>query len=145
MGAVLWKNTFSGHNLASKGFTSEAIKYWQESSAMKRPYSAYANVALAKSYYQRSDFLRGNVYPEKIPDDSFAAARKYELLGDGWVKQKQIDQAIAAYEKSLKINSGQIKVRMKLIRLYEGRNPQKAKMEKAYLLYIESFYKGTRG
>jgi hypothetical protein len=29
---------------------------------------------------------------------------------------------------------------MKLIRLYEGRNPQKAQKEKAYLAYIESFY-----
>ncbi|MBU2027853.1 MAG: tetratricopeptide repeat protein [Proteobacteria bacterium] len=132
-------------NLASKGFKNEAIQYWQESSAMNRPYSAYANLSLAGVYYQRNDFFKGNFYLEKIPDDSFAAANKYELLGDGWVKQKQIDQAISAYEKSLHINSGQIKPRMMLIRLYEYRNPQKADKEKKYLKYIESFYKETRG
>jgi 4-amino-4-deoxy-L-arabinose transferase-like glycosyltransferase len=133
------------NNLASKGFGSEAIKYWQESSAMKRPYSAYANLSLARRYYQRSDYINGDFYLEQVPDDSFAAAGKYELWGDGWVNQKQIDQAIVAYEKSLQINSGQIKVRRKLIRLYEGRNPQKVQKEKGYLIYIESFYQEARG
>jgi 4-amino-4-deoxy-L-arabinose transferase-like glycosyltransferase len=127
-------------NLDSKGFKSEALKYWQESSAMKRPYSAYANLALASKYYQRSDFRNGNAYLEKIPDDSFAAAGKYDLLGDASNKQGKLDQAILAYEKSLQINSGQIEVRMKLIRLYEGKYPQKAQKEQAYLAYIESFY-----
>jgi 4-amino-4-deoxy-L-arabinose transferase-like glycosyltransferase len=132
-------------NLSSKGFGNEAIQYWQESSAMNRPYSAYANLSLAGMYYQRNDFSKGNFYLNKIPDDSFAAANKYELLGNGWVQQKQIDQAISAFEKSLQINSGQLKARMMLIRLYEYRNPQKAVKEKEYLTYIESFYKETRG
>jgi 4-amino-4-deoxy-L-arabinose transferase-like glycosyltransferase len=132
-------------NLASKGFESEAIKYWKESSAMKRPYSAYANLALAAKYYQRSDYINGNFYLEQVPDDSFAAAGKYELLGNAWGKQGKFNQATLAYEKSLQINSGQIQVRMKLIHLYEGRDPQKAQMEKAYLAYIQSFYKGPRG
>jgi hypothetical protein len=127
-------------NLDSKGFKSEALKYWQESSAMKRPYSAYANLALAAKYYQRSDYIKGNFYLEQVPDDSFAAAGKYNLLGDSLDKQNQIDQVTLAYEKSLHINSGQIQVRMKLIKLYEGRNPQKAQKEKAYLAYIQSFY-----
>jgi tetratricopeptide (TPR) repeat protein len=132
-------------NLASKGLGNEAIRYWDESSAMKRPYSAYANLSLAGVYYHRNDFFNGNIYLKKIPDDSFAAAAKYELLGDGWVKQKQIDQAIPAYEKSLQINSGQIMARMKLIQLYEYRNPQQAAKEKEYFTYIESFYKEARG
>jgi 4-amino-4-deoxy-L-arabinose transferase-like glycosyltransferase len=132
-------------NLDSKGFKSEALKYWQESSAMKRPYSAYANLALAAKYYQRSDYNKGNSYLEQITDDSFAAAGKYDLLGDALGKQRKLDQAILAYEKSLQINSGQIQVRMKLIKLYEGRNLQKAQKEKAYLTYIQSFYKGPGG
>jgi tetratricopeptide (TPR) repeat protein len=132
-------------NLSSKGFGNEAIQYWQESSAMNRPYSAYANLSLAGMYYQRNDFFKGNFYLNKIPDDSFAAANKYELLGNGWVQQKQIDQAISAFEKSLQINSGQLKARIMLIRLYEYRNPQKVVKEKEYLTYIESFYKEARG
>ena len=129
-------------NLDSKGFKREAIKYWKESSAMKRPYSAYANLSLAAKYYQRNDYINGNLYLEQIPDDSLASARKYELLGEALGKQGKFDQAILAYEKSLQINSGQIKVIMKLIHLYEGRDPQKAQKEKAYLEYIQSFYKG---
>jgi 4-amino-4-deoxy-L-arabinose transferase-like glycosyltransferase len=132
-------------NLSSKGFDNEAIKYWQASSAMNRPYSAYANLSLAGMHYQRNDFSRGNFYLNKIPDDSFAAAGKYELLGNGLLKQRQIDQAISAFEKSLQINSGQIKARRMLIRLYEYRNPQKAVKEKLHLAYIESFYKEARG
>jgi tetratricopeptide (TPR) repeat protein len=132
-------------NLSSKGFGNDAIKYWQESSAMNRPYSAYANLSLAGLYYQRNDFSRGNFYLNKIPDDSFAAAGKYELLGNGLLKQQQIDQAISAFEKSLQINSGQLKARRMLIRLYEYRNPQQAVKEKEHLAYIESFYKEVRG
>lgn len=136
----------SGHynthaiNLDFKGFRSEAIKYWQESSAMKRPYSAYANLALASKYYQRNDYINGNLCLEQVPDDSFAASRKYELLGDAWGKQGKFNQAILAYEKSLQINSGQIQVRTKLIGLYEVSDPQKAQQQKAYLSYIQSFY-----
>ena len=132
-------------NLDSKGFESEAIKYWKESSAMKRPYSAYANLSLAGKCYQRNDYIKGNLYLEQIPDDSFAAAGKYELLGEAWGKQGKFDQAVLAYEKSLQINSGQINVITKLIRLHEGRDPKKAQKAKAYLEYIQSFYKGPRG
>jgi 4-amino-4-deoxy-L-arabinose transferase-like glycosyltransferase len=136
----------SGHynthaiNLNSKGLRSDAINYWMESSAMKRPYSAYANLALASNYYHSGDNLKGNLYLEKIPDDSFASARKYELMGDALSKQGRSDQAIPAYEKSLQINSGQIQVRSKLISLYESKDQQKAQQQKAYLDYVQSFY-----
>jgi predicted negative regulator of RcsB-dependent stress response len=112
---------------------------------MEKPYSAYANLALAGIYYQENDFQKGNLYLEKIQDNSFAAADKYKLLGDGWLKQKQIDQGILAYEKSLQINTGQIEPRAMLIQLYEIRNPQKAQKEREYLKYIESFYRDANG
>jgi 4-amino-4-deoxy-L-arabinose transferase-like glycosyltransferase len=137
----------SGHynthaiNLASKGLKREAIQYWQESSAMERPYSAYANLSLAALGYGDGDYKKGDSYIEKIPDDSFAAAAKYELMGDAWLKQGQSDQAILAYEKSLRINSGLIAPRSKLVRLYETRDPRKARMERERLEYIESFYR----
>ncbi len=128
-------------NLLSKGLDSQAITYYQESSAMNRSYSASADYTLAGLYYQRGDYLKGDMYLEKIPDDSYAAARKYEILGYKWTKQKRTNQAVLAYEKSLQINSGQIKVIQKLIHLYEDTDPQKAKKERAYLAYIWSFYK----
>jgi 4-amino-4-deoxy-L-arabinose transferase-like glycosyltransferase len=130
--------------LNAKGFKNEAIRYWQASSGMDRPFSAYADMALANIYYQRGDFPQGNRYLEKIPDSSFAAANKYDLMGDGWMTLKRTDLAVLAYEKSLAINSGQLAPRAKLIRIYEQTNPSKALKEKETLNYIESFYREVR-
>jgi tetratricopeptide (TPR) repeat protein len=130
--------------LSSKGLRNEAIQYWEASSAMERPYSAYANLSLAVVHYSKGDREKGNRYLAKIPDASFAAAGKYELLGDGYEKQGRTEEAIAAYERSLKINSGQIKPRFKLIRLYSSRDSERAKKGKNELAYIKSFYPAGR-
>jgi tetratricopeptide (TPR) repeat protein len=126
--------------LDSKGYSDEAIRYWKISSEMNRPYSAFANLSLAGKYYQRGNIQMGNFYLEKIPDDSFAAAPKYELMGDLAVHRKDAVKAAAAYERSLTINSGQRLPRMKLIRLYETLDPPRAEKEEKTLAYIKSFY-----
>jgi tetratricopeptide (TPR) repeat protein len=126
--------------LDSKGYGDEAIRYWKISSEMNRPYSAFANLSLAAKYYQKGNIQMGNFYLEKIPDDSFAAAPKYELMGDLAVHRKDAGKAVAAYERSLAINSGQRLPRMKLIRICEAVNPPRAKKEEKILSYIKSFY-----
>ena len=80
------------------------------------------------------------MYLNKIPDDSFAAASKYELSGDIMTYKNRIPEAISAYKKSLEINSGQRRVLAKLIRLYRSINPSKAVQEEERLKYISSFY-----
>lgn len=130
--------------LASKGLRNEAARYWEASSAMEKPYSAYANLSLAAFHYSKKDMEKGNGYLDKIPDASLAAAGKYELIGDGYVAQGRIDEAIAAYERSLRINSGQIKPRSKLIRLYGSRAPERAQQAREELAYIQSFYPAGR-
>jgi 4-amino-4-deoxy-L-arabinose transferase-like glycosyltransferase len=132
-------------NLVSKGSQLEAVRYWEESSAMKRPYSASADLSLADWYYQKGDYLKVETYLEKIPDDSFVAARKYELWGDTWTNRKRVDRAVLAYERSKQINAGQINVIKKLVRLYESADPLKAEGERAYLAYITSFYSAGQG
>ncbi len=126
--------------LDSKGFGDEAIRYWKISSEMNRPYSAFANLSLAAKYYQRGNIQTGNFYLEKIPDESFAAAPKCDLTGDLMMHRKDAGTAVAAYERSLTINSGQRLPRMKLIRIYRVLDPPRANEEEKTLSYITSFY-----
>lgn len=126
--------------LDAKGFGDEAIRYWKVSSEMNKPYSAFADLSLAAKYYQRENIQMGSFYLEKIPDDSFAAAPKYELKGDLMMHRKDASKAVAAYERSLAINSGQRLPRMKLIRIYRVLDPPRAKEEEKTLSYITSFY-----
>ncbi|MBN2568157.1 MAG: tetratricopeptide repeat protein [Deltaproteobacteria bacterium] len=126
--------------LDSKGFGNEAIQYWEDSSRMDRPFSAFANLCLAAQYYRRGDFQKGVSYLDRIPGNSFAVASKYELIGDILVHQGQIKGAISAYKKSLEINSGQRRILLKLIRIYEKTDNKKALKENETLKYIASFY-----
>jgi 4-amino-4-deoxy-L-arabinose transferase-like glycosyltransferase len=126
--------------LASKGYVNEAILYWKKSSEMNNTFSDFASLSLSDLYYRRGNFQEGNIYLDKIKDDSFAAAQKYQILGDLLTYKKDMDGAVAAYEKSLYINSGQRLPRMKLIEIYKIKNPQKAQNELETLKYIESFY-----
>ncbi|KUG22224.1 hypothetical protein ASZ90_007956 [hydrocarbon metagenome] len=126
--------------LSSKGYNNEAILYWKKSSAMNKPFSAFANLSLAHQYYRRGFIQEGDAYLEKIEDDSFAAAMKYQIMGNFFTGRNDYNAAISAYEKSLSINSGQILPRRKLIDLYKIQNPQKAQEELENLRYIESFY-----
>ena len=106
---------------------------------MKKPYSAYANLALAG--YCNKHGLRNEALANlaAIPDRSFAAAQKYELLADLMIST-DIDGAIKAYEKSLFINSGRLRPRKKLYRIFERTDPERAAEELRKLVYISSFY-----
>ena len=127
-------------NLNSKGFEDEAIQYWEKSSRMRKPYSAFANLALAGKYYRKGDIQKAAYYLDRIPDNSFAAAPKYEMIGDMMMDQRQIKKAISAYEKSLEINSGQRRTRIKLVKIYRKIDKQRALQEYEKFKYISSFY-----
>jgi len=131
--------------LDGKGRKAEAIAYWEESSRMDRPYSAYANLFLAGRFYGRGDRRKADIFLNKIPDSSFAASAKYGLIGDLRVHEGKIDKAIAAYEKSLSINSGQLRIRRELIKLYWNRDREKALAEYKALQSINSFYDKSEG
>ncbi len=126
--------------LDSKGLKEEAIEYWEKSSRMNRPFSAFANLALAGKYFIKGQITKTIYYLDKIPENSFAAASKYEMIGDMRVYQGQIDRAIAAYQRSLEINSGQRRPRLKLIRIYGNIDRERALLEKEKFKYISSFY-----
>jgi 4-amino-4-deoxy-L-arabinose transferase-like glycosyltransferase len=130
--------------LDSRGFENEAILYWQRSSQMDRPFSAFANLSLAQKAIRKGRTREGQGYLDRIPDDSFTAAEKQELMGDLLAGEKRLDEASRAYERSLDINSGQRRALVKLIRIERLRDPRKAAVEEARLKTLEEFY-GKKG
>jgi len=126
--------------LKSNGRTDEAVKYWEESSRMDKPFSAYANLSLAGTYLRKGDTQRAHHFLSRIPDHSFAAAHKYNLLGDMLMAQGETEEALEAYERSLEINSGLRRTRMKLVRILWRIDRQSALEEYDKYKYISSFY-----
>ncbi len=127
--------------LDSKGFKDEAIQYWEISSRMNKAPSVFANLSLAGKYYSKGDIQKAVYCLDKIPDDSYAAALKYEMIGDIMMHRRQIKKAITAYERSLVINSGQRRIRIKLSRIYWSIDKKRALQEYEKFEYISSFYK----
>jgi 4-amino-4-deoxy-L-arabinose transferase-like glycosyltransferase len=126
--------------LFQKGLKNEAIRYWKQSSEMNGSYSVFANLALAGLSYGQGDAKLGYYYLNLIPDKSFAAAWKYDLMGDVMARSGQTDKAIQAYERSLEINSGNRSILMKLRQLYGNSDPRKVQQIDATIKYIASFY-----
>jgi 4-amino-4-deoxy-L-arabinose transferase-like glycosyltransferase len=124
----------------ANGKQNEAIYYWEQSSAMDKPFSAFANRALALLYFQRGDPKHAHEYLNRIKDTSFAAARKNELLGDILHDQHNLAGAAEFYEKSLRINIGQRDVILKLIDIYKKISPSRVKEYERKYAYISSFY-----
>jgi predicted negative regulator of RcsB-dependent stress response len=139
---TIYYNTH-GLLLDRKGGKKEAMAAWETSSAMTKPSSAFANLYLARKYFAKRDLERARSYLEKIPDSSFAAASKYEAMGDLLLPQGHVSEAVMAYERSLAINSGERAPRRKLIVIFERIDRGRACQEQESLRYISSFYKGS--
>ena len=134
---------YNGHAIVShsKGASNDALYYWEKSSALNGRYSNFANLSLAGLFYfGYRDEKKASFYLEKINDRSYAAANKYELRGNILHNQKRDDEAIAAYKKTLSINSGLISPRKKLIKILEKTDKKEAGKEQRNLMYISSFY-----
>jgi predicted membrane-bound mannosyltransferase len=126
--------------MSTNGLTNEAVYYWSLSSEMNKPFSAFANISLAARNFQKGDLKRGYDYLNKIGDDSFATAQKYDLIGDILLSQHNVIGAAEYYEKSLRINSAQRITLLKLIRLYRKTDPPRASHYEDRLRYVSSFY-----
>lgn len=126
--------------LDSKGREGEAMKFWEASSDMEGLYSDFARLSLAGKHLLRRDMETAYRYLEKIPDDSYAAAQKNELLGDAMMLQGKRKEALSAYEKSVHINSGERRVRSKVIRILWDKDRQRALEEFDRLEYLNTFY-----
>jgi 4-amino-4-deoxy-L-arabinose transferase-like glycosyltransferase len=126
--------------LDARGERAEAIRTWEDSSRMGGAYSPVADLFLAGKAADRGDMREALRRAEAIPDTSFAAAAKHALLGDLYARTGDAPRAIAAYERSLEINSGQRRIRGELIRLYARTAPGKVEAARRELARIESFF-----
>lgn len=105
--------------LASEGQEEEAMRYWEESIGSGGDYAAEARLFLAGRLYLRGDRERAHRLVTEIADTSHAAAAKYAMLGDFFAHEGLIEEAAGSYEQSLTINSGQRRIRIELIKLYQ--------------------------
>ncbi|CAB5124096.1 hypothetical protein D3OALGA1CA_2775 [Olavius algarvensis associated proteobacterium Delta 3] len=126
--------------ISSQGDTEGAIPFWEASSNLEGRYSAYANLSLTDVYLMNRSFYKAADYLDRVSDDSFAAALKYEKLGDFLVIRRKGRKAISAYRKALHYNQGLRRPRVKLIKMYTADNPVAAQVEYEKLQYIASFY-----
>lgn len=127
-------------NLYKKGQKQEAVNYWAHSLKLNGSYSEFAALALAAHYISLNTPEKAMQLVENISDNSFAAAYKYEKIGDILRHSGDLAGAKKAYEKALEINSGQRRVMHKLIRLYQPQDSLKALQMKEKLSFISSFY-----
>ena len=127
--------------LKTKGRLGDAVSSWQTSSACKQSYSVYADLVLAGYYYYKMQNKNlGHAFALKIPDNSFAAADKYALLGDFARHEGDVPTAIMHYRHSLDINSGQRKTRRRLIALLRNRDQTEYLKERERLITIAGYY-----
>lgn len=129
--------------LHERGRTPEAISYWRSAAERKEPYSAFSNLALAGLYLNARDAESATRSVLRIPDDSFAAALKYDFWGDIHVVRGRLDLAAGAYARALGQNSGLRATREKLIRVYDRLDAAKAAAERERLQDIAAFYAGS--
>jgi 4-amino-4-deoxy-L-arabinose transferase-like glycosyltransferase len=128
--------------LESRGSSDEAVRYWKKSSEMNQAYSAFADLSLARKCFNQRNSERALHYLERIPDESFAAAQKYALMGRLFDRERDYEKAIAAYEKSLQINSGDLNAQKRFVELLDRVDPPRGHLERETLSYLSSFYEG---
>jgi len=127
-------------NLSEKRSLKEAVANWEISSALNGRYSVFADLSLAKIYFQLGQGDKGKLHLDKIPADSFAAAQKFEVMGDQFARQQKWTEAAQLYQQALAVNYGLRTVWMKLIRTNQIIDPQQAKQQETTFRYISSFY-----
>jgi tetratricopeptide (TPR) repeat protein len=134
---------FNAHALANldNGRPAEAARYWHESSAAGGTYSSFADLSLAGLSLDNGDAAAALARLDRVPDDSFAAAIKYRIIGDIMRRMDAPAEAIRAYTRSLEINSGQLEVRKELVLLYQAVDPEKARAEYRKLQDVLSYYR----
>ena len=126
--------------LDSEGRLEEAMEYWEQSSEMNRPFSAFANLSLARIYLSREDWDTGQSYLDRIPDSSFAADDKYSAIGDALLTQERAERAAEAFRRSISINAGAVSPRRKLIQILRELDSDAAARAEKELELVYSFY-----
>ena len=130
--------------LNKSGRTSEAIQYWQIPAGTKQRYSDFSCLSLAIHHFKNQDFRNTVHYLNLISADSYAGATKFALMGDLFQITGQIQQAYQSYRQSMQINSGQLAVQAKIVRLLQQTDRTKVSKELEQLRNIATYYPESR-
>jgi len=128
--------------LYNTGEEQEALHYWENSFRMNGFFSPSAALSLAQVYAQRGNFEQALRYLAAIPDSSYQSAAKYQLLGDIFQLQDHIKKAVSAYQRSLQINSGELSVYQKLVRLLSITDPTASLALYKKMQQLSNYYTG---
>jgi 4-amino-4-deoxy-L-arabinose transferase-like glycosyltransferase len=126
--------------LIEKGDVSGALEFWKKSQELNGTFSEFATLSMAEFELSRGNAYKAQELAQTVSSVSFAAAFKYDLLGDILTALKRDQEAANAYEKCLSINSARRETRQKLITIYETLNPEKARQHRESLAYIDGFF-----
>jgi tetratricopeptide (TPR) repeat protein len=127
--------------LLEKGDQRGAQAYWRKSQRLRGTFSDFATLSLAALALTRGNADQAQQLLSEIPDQSFAAAFKYDLLGDALSQDHRAAEAALAYEKALQINSARRDTRQKLATLYRGLDAKERAMDQErVLVQIERFF-----
>lgn len=127
-------------NLAGKGREREAVRYWETSADLRGGYSDFALIALAARRAAAGDHAGARTLLERIPETSFAASSKHELIADTWMASGQAEEARRELERAVGINWGNRSAHAKLLAVLERLDPDRAAAQRRVLEYVVSFY-----
>lgn len=120
----------------------EAIAFWRKSAEMNGIFSDSANLSLAAAKYRQGDLRAARIYLQKIPDQSYAIARRHALSADILLAEGNWEGAAEAYQQSLAVNTSQEDVRRKLLSLLDTIDPGRARRQYLERAGILTFDKG---
>ncbi len=121
--------------------SKNAVQNWEKSKYLKQSYSDIATLFLSGHYYQQFGPQKAIETLHSIPDTSFMSAAKYLTLGDIHLHHKKYQKALHYYQKSLDINSGQLRARKEIISILKNISPKDVEKEVENLSWIQQFYR----
>ena len=130
--------------LNTQGRHQEAIRYWEDSSAMEQGFSDFANLALAGMAISTRNTGEARRRLHRIGPGSFAEAGKLELMGEMAMGQRRFDAAADFYRGALSINAGLLVPRIRLIWILKTSGSAQAAEESEKVRYLERFYREAR-
>jgi tetratricopeptide (TPR) repeat protein len=126
--------------LMQSGRSDEAVRMWEASANANGAYSDTGRVALASWILTLGDSASARSWLDRVPDDSVAAATKYEVVGQVLQAEGRLPEAAAALERSIDIAWGEPRTRRRLIELYRVVSPERVAPAEEELAHILGYY-----
>lgn len=127
--------------LMSQGRQESAASFWRISASANGIFSDFARASLANVALESGRPDEAAKWLSEIPETSYAASEKHELLGDMLAKKGDLSGATDQYARSLDINFGRESPRLKRIVIFSKNDREMTLAEHKKLLEIRAFYR----